>query len=263
MPKSNTPKTCTNSETCITLKDLEVLINKSKDETIRTLQKELKAQSRDFQKHVDGLSLTIERLQDSLTSVKSSISEQNTKISHLLQRIEELDAEKSQLQRRCNKLEGDYLDLPTALLEEFEDRTRRRKNILISGVQERNEGSAEERIVADREHVESILQELSEEKGFSADEIARCHRVGRQSTGKARPLRVVLQDEETKRSILSNAKRLRNTASYKNVYVNPDLTFSQRKANQLLREELKRRRNENEDVIIRRNKIVVRRENFQ
>ena len=73
-----------------------------------------------------------------------------------------------------------------------------------------------------------------------SDEMICCHRTERQETDKVRPLRVVLRDEEVKNSIISNAaKELRKCPAYKDVYVNPDLTTSQRKMNKLLREELK------------------------
>ena len=206
------------------------------------------------------MSTTIKSLGNSISSIKTSISAQNSKIDDLLKKIRELEAKNSKLEQRCNKLEGDYLDLPAALLEEFEDRTRRRKNIIISGVPEQMEGSADDRIQADKSGVEEILREIWEDYD---DEMIRCHRIGRHATGRARLLRVVLNDEEAKKSILFNAaKELRKCPAYKNVYVNPDLTISQRKINKLLREELKRRKSEGEDVIIRRNKIVPRRENF-
>ena len=235
-------------------------MNKCKEDTITTLQNDLKTQSKTFQQHVDSLSLTINRLEDSLTSVKSSITEQSDKITHLLHKIKELDDRNTKLEQKCIKLEDDLRSLPENLLEEFEDRSRRRRNIIISGIPERSEGSADERMKADKDDVEEVLQTLWKQYD---DELVRCHRIGRQTTGKSRLLRVVLQDEEAKSSILSNARELRKCPSYKSVYVNPDLTITQRKINKLLRVELKRRKDLGEDVLIRRNRIVARRENFQ
>ena len=74
---------------------------------------------------------------------------------------------------------------------------------------------------------------------------------------KIRPLRVCLDNEVTKRKILSRSSQLKSSADWENVYINPDMTLAEHNANKLLRQELKERRNRGEkNLVIRRNKIV-------
>ena len=56
---------------------------------------------------------------------------------------------------------------------------------------------------------------------------------------------------------MRNTKTLRNSSSYQNVYVSPDLTPKEREINKCIRQELRRRKEAGEpDLIIKRGKIV-------
>ena len=57
-----------------------------------------------------------------------------------------------------------------------------------------------------------------------------------------RPLRVCLDNEMTKRKILSRSSQLKSKPDWEKVYVIPDVTLAERNANRLLRRELKERR---------------------
>ena len=90
-------------------------------------------------------------------------------------------------------------------------------------------------------------------------EIKDAIRLGPKKAGYIRPLKVMLQNIQVKREILGKAKLL-NSGKYKNVYINPDLTPQQRDKDRLLRQELKKRRDNGEsDVYINKGKIVERR----
>ena len=73
--------------------------------------------------------------------------------------------------------------------------------------------------------------------------------------------KVICLDSATKRKVLLRAKNRRSIPSYKDVYVNPDLTPLQQRQSKELREEIKRKKNSGKDVIIRGGKIISR-ENF-
>ena len=75
-----------------------------------------------------------------------------------------------------------------------------------------------------------------------------------------RLLRVVLRDEDDAKTILYNAKKLRDMPQHSKIFINPDLTPYQQKLNKTLRDELKRTRASGEDVIIRGGKVVPRNE---
>ena len=56
---------------------------------------------------------------------------------------------------------------------------------------------------------------------------------------------------------MRNAKNLRNSNTYKKVFISPDLLPKEREVNKLLHQELKRRKEAGEvNLIIRRGKII-------
>ena len=116
--------------------------------------------------------------------------------------------------------------MKSCILDEVNDQHRRRKNIIISGVSEPVTGSIKERKEFDTDKVREILEEISKD---DCDEIEHVHRIGRVMEGRNRIIRVVFSDEDCKDRVLREAKQLRNASEFKNVYVNPDLTFMQRR----------------------------------
>ena len=106
------------------------------------------------------------------------------------------------------------------IMKEFEDRERRRPSLILSGMQEKEDGSVEERTRWDAERVDhTLLQDLG---NFKNNIIASIHRIGKVNSGKPRLLKIVCKDVDSKRSLLYKAKDLRGV--YTRVYLNPDLT---------------------------------------
>ena len=104
---------------------------------------------------------------------------------------------------------------------------------------------------------DSFRQLVSSE--FKIDDICigKVTRLGKLVGEKPGPLLVTLGDSSARRNILRNVKTLRNSSSYKKVFINPDLTPKERVANKQILEELRHRRQQGEvNLIIRRNKIV-------
>ena len=93
--------------------------------------------------------------------------------------------------------------------------------------------------------------------------IENVHRIGKVVEGRNRLIRVILSSEDCKDRVLREARQLRNASEFKNVYVNPDLTLRQRQEGKRLREELKRRRELGEDVVLRHGSIASKSGNFQ
>jgi len=70
-------------------------------------------------------------------------------------------------------------------------------------------------------------------------------------------LLIALSDNSVRRQILRNAKTLRNSSTYRNVFISPDLTPQERASNKQLRTELQRRKAAGEpNLIIKRGQIV-------
>ena len=81
---------------------------------------------------------------------------------------------------------------------------------------------------------------------------------------KPRPLRFTVPDMDTKRNILNVARNLKNHERFSSVFLTPDLTPRQRKEAFELRVERRRREAAGEEnLVIRKGKIVVMRENVR
>ena len=126
---------------------------------------------------------------------------------------------------------------------------------MIYGLPESTSTSTAER----QQNDTNIFCELakSEFKIESLD-ISKSVRLGKQTEGKNRPLLITLTDNYARSHLLMrNAKTLRSSNTYRNVYISPDLTLKEREANKLLRQELFTRKQAGEtNLIIRHGKIV-------
>ena len=182
-------------------------------------------------------------------------------ITEIRTKIQELNETVKRVQDKCSKLEEERRNDDEAIFREFEERYRRRKCIIISGLNE-SSGSLEERRKSDRDAVEELVQEIGvNDMDLVADQVSR---IGPLNTNSSRPrlLRVKCETMEEKLSILRLSKKLRDCEEYKGIYVNPDLTLKQRELGKIQRQELKRRRDTGEDVVIRRGQIIAK-QNFQ
>ena len=108
---------------------------------------------------------------------------------------------------------------------------------------------------SDDKLVETILNELH----VTATIFSLRRLKSRQSTQPA-PLLVIFASTSGCSNIINLAKNLRTTSTpeFKNVYINPDLTHSQRLEQKQLNNERKTRKNNCEDVIIHRGKVIPR-----
>ena len=66
-------------------------------------------------------------------------------------------------------------------------------------------------------------------------------RLGKRMEGRRRPLLIKLKEEEEKKGILQNAKKLRNSSKYPRVYIGRDQTRDETEREKLLRQESKTR----------------------
>ena len=86
--------------------------------------------------------------------------------------------------------------------------------------------------------------------------------LGAKTSDKLRPLRVQFNNLGHRRSVLVNAKKLRDSSSdvFKGVYIDPNLSVKERQVQNNLRSQLtKRKENGESDIFIRRGYIVKQR----
>eukprot|EP00745_Piridium_sociabile_P006482 TRINITY_DN1418_c0_g2_i4.p2 TRINITY_DN1418_c0_g2~~TRINITY_DN1418_c0_g2_i4.p2 ORF type:complete len:365 (+),score=98.63 TRINITY_DN1418_c0_g2_i4:233-1327(+) len=142
--------------------------------------------------------------------------------------------------------------------EESKERAKRTKNILMFGIPEAKK--EENRNEADIRKVRKVMKELHD-KGEDNNEIQteQIIRLGRRGE-RPRPIRVCLETKDQRNTALKNSKRLKDHEKQhlQEVYVGADQTIRQREQGRELRKELKKRKEEGEDVVIHRHQIIVR-----
>ena len=106
---------------------------------------------------------------------------------------------------------------------------------MIFGLPESTDGSLSERQQHD---TAQILDLLNEGAGLQGVEPEKSQRVGKIVDGRPRPLKVRMEDQEDKQSVLRCGKRLRDSLNYKHVYITNDATKMQQEEMKKLRLEL-------------------------
>jgi hypothetical protein len=183
------------------------------------------------------------------------------KVAVLTDEISALKCKTDVLERRLNKLDNMDDSCFNKMFDELSERSRREKNIIISGIEEPYTGTIEERRKQDTERTAAVLLRV----GSSMDSVVDLRRLGKPGTNGGRLLRVTLESTDAKFAVLKNAKLLREGSDFRKVYVNNDRTKMQQAQDKALREEVKRRRALGDDPVIQRGKIVDRSDlkNFQ
>lgn len=212
-------------------------------------------------------------IEDSKNQLLGKLTNEVDRLSQLLttliHRIDDLDKKTTQIERSCieshSRFEREIRELKksneenvTELRQEMEQRIHRSGNIIIFGLPEQNEGTADERKSRDSNAVVEIIGEIDVDVAQSTQYL-QVHRLGRPRMDKPRPLRVSGFTVGQKAQVLRSAKSLRNRDGYKDIFINPDLTPHQQREANALRAELKQRRGNGEnDLVIHSGKIIPR-----
>ena len=183
-------------------------------------------------------------------SCKVGFKEMKTKINVLEKRVRDLECG---MERRIN-------EKITDIVEERMERERRVKNLIFFGIQEAPDDIiGKDRAVFDTNCLKKLGTGISELEIKTSD-VESTFRVGKKKSNGYRPLCVRFTSTSIKARLLRNGKMLRNSTDKqkKKAYIAPDLTRTQRADSKRLYDELKRRRDNDEDVIIKFGKIVPR-----
>lgn len=166
---------------------------------------------------------------------------------------EEQERQAAEIETLKTKFDGmDSSSLCADITEEVSQRYRRRRNVIIRGLPE-SVGSVEERVVADGEVVQSILKELE----ILDRSVTEVKRIGRPSSNGSRILKVAMSSESTRQDCLRRARSLKGS-SFGHVFIQPDLTPSQQKADREKRRRLKSVRDMGQDAVLYRGEIRLR-----
>ena len=181
--------------------------------------------------------------------------------------------------KRIDKLEIDISDKPSKadvesmvddrirrstfrVANEVEDRDKRRLSLIVHNMPERQDPEPESR---QQEDIYTFEQTCSKHLKSEVT-ITKAIRLGKKDpeSTKPRPLKVTVQQEQQKMSVLRNTVSLKDSDDIvaKNLRIHPDLTPAQQRAEKELREELKKKRNQEQDKskewIIKKGQITSR-----
>ena len=207
----------------------------------------------------------------------------NSKVDKVMEKANSLEVEtnilktdmsdvKTRLEKVEKKLAGSVKQEIGSALSEQADIEKRKMNLVVFNLPEpkNTENTVWDNPRKIEEDTKALKAIIEDELHINLPETAMVsvRRLGKLDTEsdsakkgipKPRPVKIVFADLQKKRNILSEAKMLRKCTSEvaQKLFINPDLTPEQRKIDQELRKEMWRRRSENnENVVIRRGKIV-------
>ena len=145
-------------------------------------------------------------------------------------------------------------------LSEIHEKEKRKLNLVIVNLPESQGTSAEDFKKNENTKIQKLVKEIVPEKNI---QIKNHVRLGQKNIGnknQPRLLKITVDNEETKKELLSKAANInRNSDSKNKVYINPDYTAKEREIFRHLRQELKERTGKGErNLIIRNGKIVER-----
>lgn len=230
MPADSPPKrgTRSNSTTGITVSEIKNLIEGSENRVIKILKDE------------------IGELNSSITSLKLLLKDLEQKNNELEEKYDKVTVELDLLKKQ-------NLRRDIELSSEIEDRTRRKLNVVVSGIPESSNNPEQ----YDKEKCVEIFRKLD----IAEDCITGVSRVGRRSDENSpRLLRVKFESVTEKVTAVKNAKQLRKFPQFRKVFVNPDRTPLQQRFWRELLFEMRQRRDRGEDVVIFRDRVVRRRD---
>lgn len=169
----------------------------------------------------------------------------NTEIQNLRSELQSL---RKEFISQMSCMEGDFF-------VDIQDVVRRKENVMIFGLRESVSLAPHESKAEDLD----TIQTLSSELGVENLEISSCHRLGRRSSSKPRPLKISCQNAQQRVELLRSAvriPRLADSLGFKRVFIKPDLSPKEQAVERKLRQELRIRRLEGEQVIIRGGRII-------
>lgn len=155
----------------------------------------------------------------------------------LKKEVETLKAIKSDPAHNANNV--DYEEI----IQEITERNNRKRNIIIYGISEDNTLPKSEKSIQDKSEVINVLHTLT--PSLNLDNV-NPYRLGKFDATKitSRPIRVVLNDEQTVFDLIKKAKNLQNHNSYSKIRISLDRTPRQLEYYRSLKMELDRRTSE-------------------
>ena len=150
-------------------------------------------------------------------------------------------------------------------LDELREREERKNNLIFFNVKESTKEDDDEAIQEDIQIIKSIIQYTNPELPKVIDKITeeKTIRLGKRpapndQSSKPRPIKLTLPQESDKYKIMKNSFKLKTFKEHPKIGVRLDLSKQQQLEEKALKEEVERRRNLKEDVMIFRGQVILR-----
>lgn len=224
----------------VTLDSIRTIVEESKVEVLQSIQS-VRDEFLQLRNELRNLDVRMQGLETSLNEFRNVQDSHREEIFELKSAIESA----KDIQNDVN---------PKSLLQEVEDREKRRKNVIINGLPEKTDGTVKERQEFDINCVKEMFQHL----GLNHLNTATTHRFGKIKKDKVRPVKVRFRDTFSKEELLRKSKDLSRSIKFRNAFVSRDLTQSQQQQQYQLRQELRRQRDAGLDVVIYNGQVLPR-----
>ena len=225
-------------------------------------QVELEKQQDNLESKVAKISTELEILRREMTDLgKSKVNEDGNTQVKVVEEIGDLKQQVGELNARySNALRGNLEENSTlasnsilsshtrTIVGEALEREKRKNNLVLFGIEETH----------DQQATKDKVNDLITLVGVDVNKVKYFGRVGRYIEGaRARAVRVVCDDAETKRNLLKAAIKLKSETGYERTYISPDLTKEQQVQDKKLREKLREIRTHHKEAKINHNEIII------
>ena len=167
---------------------------------------------------------TVNTMSKTITSLTSSVEFTQSQVDDVTKELKEtkacnvdLKTRITTLEERCLCLERKNDKIDTFILGQ--DQINRRRSFIITGLTEKED-----------ENIDMLVADIISHIGFPKDQLVidKSFRVGDKQPHHTREVLVIMVQQSHVECILRSASKLRNSPTYRGVWINPDLTSSQR-----------------------------------
>jgi len=170
------------------------------------------------------------------SEIKKEFVDMKKQYTDLNNKVEECVGKTDSIKKDCEKA---VTNSQTEVFAELRERDERKKNVIVYGIPEAAaEIKGKARKDYDVEQVCDIAREIN--VNLNANDIKFAKRLGEKGE-ESRPIQVGLLIDNKKVEILRNGKKLKDSDSYYEVYISPDLTRKQREEERELWSEAQRK----------------------
>jgi len=242
----------------------DILSDHFKDFCSNDSYDELKSQVCNVPTQVKDLISNNNQLQKQIEAISNSLKEMNKKsyaaATQAINSPTSLSNKPSEVNSSSQPATSDMLrNAVSSVINEEKEKQKRKLNLIFYNMEESSADHPQSR----KEHDITAIQDILGSQLEVQPSISNAIRLGRKGGPKPRLLKITVESEDEKASILRNVKKLRLSSTpehLKCIFITPDLTQKEREVNKALHSELAEHNKSGRQFIIKNGRIVQRRE---